>query len=867
MQHDIANQAGRLFLPLHQRRAQADSQSGQLQVRQTGLTREQLEVPIKPEEPLHDGLVFEHPNQGRQFYLAHYFIQQERIDGVPRYKIHFRRDEDQWALEIMFNKSMSDQVFASAPEAEALPHRPRLILRYRFSADNTTTRDLVFTEISPIAGGLSAVLKIETLSLRDEVFRALTDISMGAELLMERHIKLAVQSGHLPGAGGGRHEVAMSREPGSKVQVIKLIRIFTGEGLKESKELAEQQVPALLLQTDDKKLAAKFALSLEKAGARAIVRQPLLSTRFSPLANALLIKLIDRRSNVIRGTKFMQYTIAVSNWQTLSDKLFVPSPALPPCGSNTNSSRSWVDIVGVVGGRKQRLYGYCGLDSAKSLAKLSFNVPVDKLPQGIVLVLNDRKAGKKMSSQFLKLDDSTDTRPPPRTTLPPPPRTTPPPGSPLYRLVWFVSSQAISPSPFVFDKNLHDYIFEFSGENNEPTTGLIRIQKIYQSAFYAYYQDASRRHVIYYLPDSFKLARRSKSPYYPDMSVRIRSTDGSEETTEVSMDYTLKPHVDPARLASALVALKAGIGDSSAHQEVDLQPFPLNEFKFFISYPAADGNRTVERNIEATVLREGLRDTLALTLPEFVTVFSSMTGREVTRFSGNIEIQIPGIGGHDIPFNALFEDMVGSLFDSVVLPGIAPATLDITVSNSIESLIHIEQASAKLLADESELPLNLEPGFFPVQIEPDESLVFSAGVDTPINESEVQTLMLDLEPVRVLPDQEKIWNAIVNRSATEFFRVITVVAADVFFEVVEERPDEQIVSIFVHFEGGDSVELTAGEPRSTARIDYLVDDLVLNRETDSGYRYAVEVVRMNGVDPRSDSLDGKFDLLLINVGR
>ncbi len=866
MQHDIANKAEQFVHPVRQGKVQADSQPGQLRVRETGLTRDQLELPIKPETPLHDGLVFEHPNQNRQFYLAHYFIQQERVDGVPRYKIRFRRDEQQWLLEIKFNKSMSDQVFASAPDAEELPHRPRLILRYRFSAGNTSSRDLVFTEISKIPDGLSAVLKIETLSLRDEVFRALTDISMGAELLMERHFQLAIQSGNLPGSGGRRYEVMMTGVSESKLQVIKLIRAFTGEGLKESKELAEQPLPALLWQTEDKRLAAKFAKSLQKAGAEAMVRRPLLRRHFTPRANELLIKLIDRRSNVIRGNKFMQYTIAVSNWQILNDKLFVPSPDLPPCGSNTNSSRSWVDIIGVVGGRKQRLYGYCGLDSAKSLSKLSFNVPIDKLPQAMVLVLNDRKTGKKLSSQQLKLDSTSDTRPPPRTTAPP--RTTlPPPGPPLYRLASFVSSQAVSPSPFVFDENLHDYLFEFSGGDNAPATGLIRIQKFYQGAFHSYYQDASRRHIMYYLPDSFKLARRTRSPYNPDMSVRIRSTDGAEETTEVSMDYMLKPYMDQVRLASAHTVLKPDIGDSSTHREVDLQPFPMDEFKFFISYPAAGGNRTVERNIEATVLREGLRDSLELSLPEFISIFSSMTGREATRFSGNIEIEIPGIGGHDIPFHAVFEDMVGALFDSAVLQGLTPATLDITVSNSIESPIRIEGASVKRMPEERQLPLNLELGFFPAVIAPDESIVFSAGVEMPFDESAAQGLILDLEPVSVLPDQEKIWNAIVNRSATEFYRVITVVAADVFFDAVADRPDEQIVSIFVHFEGGDSIELTADIPRMTARIDYLVDDLVLNRETDPNYRYSIEVIRMNGVDPRSESVSGKFDLLLINVRR
>jgi hypothetical protein len=44
------------------------------------------------------------------------------------------------------------------------------------------------------------------------------------------------------------------------------------------------------------------------------------------------------------GQNFVRYGYDVLNKDAYAAELFAAAPSLPPCGSNTNSSRSWVDF-------------------------------------------------------------------------------------------------------------------------------------------------------------------------------------------------------------------------------------------------------------------------------------------------------------------------------------------------------------------------------------------------------------------------------------------------------------------------------------------------------------------------------------------
>ena len=44
------------------------------------------------------------------------------------------------------------------------------------------------------------------------------------------------------------------------------------------------------------------------------------------------------------GDEYTAYVLEVTNRSVYPDEFFAPAPHLPPCGSNTNSARTWVDI-------------------------------------------------------------------------------------------------------------------------------------------------------------------------------------------------------------------------------------------------------------------------------------------------------------------------------------------------------------------------------------------------------------------------------------------------------------------------------------------------------------------------------------------
>jgi len=88
----------------------------------------------------------------------------------------------------------------------------------------------------------------------------------------------------------------------------------------------------------------------------------------------------------------------VANAEQYPAELFVASPSLPPCGSNTNSARSWVDFFDQ---RGKRLYGFCALGAPAQLNSVWFALPVGEVPPSWVYIeINDRQTNTKYKSNL-----------------------------------------------------------------------------------------------------------------------------------------------------------------------------------------------------------------------------------------------------------------------------------------------------------------------------------------------------------------------------------------------------------------------------------------------------------------------------------
>jgi hypothetical protein len=98
------------------------------------------------------------------------------------------------------------------------------------------------------------------------------------------------------------------------------------------------------------------------------------------------------------GKEWTRYNYMVVNLADYPNELFAAAPNLPPCGKNTNSSRTWVDIYQENG---TRIYGFCALGDHDGLGKLWFALESDALPPSWVYIeMNDRQTNTKYKSNL-----------------------------------------------------------------------------------------------------------------------------------------------------------------------------------------------------------------------------------------------------------------------------------------------------------------------------------------------------------------------------------------------------------------------------------------------------------------------------------
>lgn len=100
------------------------------------------------------------------------------------------------------------------------------------------------------------------------------------------------------------------------------------------------------------------------------------------------------------GKNFIRYRFMVENFASYPNELFAAAPALPPCGTNTNSSRTWVDFFNQAG---KRLNGFCALGTAANLNKIWFALAEDEVPPSWVYIeMNDRQTSTKYKSSLVE---------------------------------------------------------------------------------------------------------------------------------------------------------------------------------------------------------------------------------------------------------------------------------------------------------------------------------------------------------------------------------------------------------------------------------------------------------------------------------
>jgi len=101
---------------------------------------------------------------------------------------------------------------------------------------------------------------------------------------------------------------------------------------------------------------------------------------------------------VVSGKQMIRYNYDVLNKDEYPAELFAAAPKLPPCGTNTNAARTWIDIYDQNG---KRLQGFCALGKPADLGTIWFAMEEDVVPPSYVYIeMNDRQTGTKYKSNL-----------------------------------------------------------------------------------------------------------------------------------------------------------------------------------------------------------------------------------------------------------------------------------------------------------------------------------------------------------------------------------------------------------------------------------------------------------------------------------
>ena len=114
------------------------------------------------------------------------------------------------------------------------------------------------------------------------------------------------------------------------------------------------------------------------------------------------IRLVGVEDRVSNGYAVKAYEIEVVNRAEYSNDLFMEAPVLPPCGTNANAARTWINIYA---DRGARFHGWCAIKDNGELAALRFNIPAGApQPKTIFIDLVDRLEGIVARSNKIKIE-------------------------------------------------------------------------------------------------------------------------------------------------------------------------------------------------------------------------------------------------------------------------------------------------------------------------------------------------------------------------------------------------------------------------------------------------------------------------------
>ena len=233
--------------------------------------RESVTVPICPIETPNDEVLYQDPIiSEKSYYLPRYEVVTEEVSGEPRYRIEMADSNQGWSLTVYIEPYIAESLIPQVNSATVLDHTLTAVIRYTKSRRIVTKE---FDEIESHAGGYRLTMNLIDIEQRDEIFTAISTYEFLSSLIVGRKIEVAIPiEVDVPNPPSSNSEASVILiKIGNKISAINIVRLWTGETLKKSQKLVEQELPATLASGLSRDRANAFVKGLMKAGSKAVV--------------------------------------------------------------------------------------------------------------------------------------------------------------------------------------------------------------------------------------------------------------------------------------------------------------------------------------------------------------------------------------------------------------------------------------------------------------------------------------------------------------------------------------------------------------------------------------------------------------------
>lgn len=267
---------------------------------------------------------------------------------------------------------------------------------------------------------------------------------------------------------------------------------------------------------------------------------------------------------------------------------------------------------------------------------------------------------------------------------------------------------------FYFDKNLDRNVFANLpnvGGQGPSTLNHVSIPYPANGAkTYSYWQDPSQPTQIYFLPDSYKIARLATSPHTPAINV---STSGSDPATlSVTMSFFALPVWDPNRISTAAAGpLLTAFGISSI---TSVSILPATSAQLLLNLPGTDPSASTAPVPIANAsidTANGIQGAVTLPLKQFQQAYNGLFMTPSVLLSGQVNVTV-NQNTEQVLFTASASDLAGAIFDTTSFDA-GPDEVTVVATNGIESPIHVAALGATLLNGNTQIPATLL-GSYPI---------------------------------------------------------------------------------------------------------------------------------------------------------